>query len=297
MNSENELPEDEEKFSDDPEEQMRLQNDFLKMKMMAENGAIFGGNSDELPPGIENEFLKNVMAFEAANSDPDAKPKTVREILGNPVFGEEQHLDDEKFEEECARLNQLLEDNSLAVGFIAPRPDRFKYNFITKELFDAEVFFAPVKGMTTNFTYEEFHPDHEMEIRDLTDQLLNDFVGKKLDVDTYYIANEFIVPDGKILPKEELMKRFHLMYEADIETDESFFNIEDIQFELKEMDEGHSGMGFSEGEIKYDLIFQNGERKEIHGPFKIYFGRQWDCWNIFFFYLAGFNMHRRKPGD
>ncbi|HEY5368676.1 MAG TPA: hypothetical protein VIJ75_06765 [Hanamia sp.] len=62
MNEENNLPE-EEKFSDDPEENLRLQNDFLEMKMMAESGAWFGGEGG-LPPEIENQFLKNVMEFE-----------------------------------------------------------------------------------------------------------------------------------------------------------------------------------------------------------------------------------------
>ena len=58
----NELPE-EEKFSDDPEENLRMQNDFLKMKMMAESGAFFGGEGG-LPADIENQFLKNIMEFE-----------------------------------------------------------------------------------------------------------------------------------------------------------------------------------------------------------------------------------------
>lgn len=31
----------EEKFSDDPGENLRMQNDFLKMKMMAESGSLF----------------------------------------------------------------------------------------------------------------------------------------------------------------------------------------------------------------------------------------------------------------
>ena len=64
MEQQPELPE-EEKFSDDPEENLRLQNDFLKMKMMAESGAWFGGEEKVgLPPDIENQFLKNVMEFE-----------------------------------------------------------------------------------------------------------------------------------------------------------------------------------------------------------------------------------------
>ena len=35
------------------------------MKMMLESGAKFGSMSEEgLPPEIENQFLKNIMAFE-----------------------------------------------------------------------------------------------------------------------------------------------------------------------------------------------------------------------------------------
>lgn len=56
MNEENNFPE-EEKFSYDPEENLCMQNDFLKMKMMAESGAWFGGEGG-LPPDIENQFLK-----------------------------------------------------------------------------------------------------------------------------------------------------------------------------------------------------------------------------------------------
>ena len=66
MSNQNESPEDE-KFSDDPEENLRMQNDYLKMKMMAESGAIIGGRGD-LPADIENEFLKNILEFEKLNS-------------------------------------------------------------------------------------------------------------------------------------------------------------------------------------------------------------------------------------
>ena len=50
------------------EENLRTENEFLKMKLMLEHGGQFGeldedGNTD-LPPEIENEFLNSVMAFE-----------------------------------------------------------------------------------------------------------------------------------------------------------------------------------------------------------------------------------------
>jgi hypothetical protein len=54
--------------------------------------------------------------------------------------------------------------------------DRFKYNFIIKEMFEHESAFMPVNGMITGFLYEEFHPDHELEITELTNRFLNDLV-------------------------------------------------------------------------------------------------------------------------
>jgi hypothetical protein len=49
-----------ENFSDDPEQNLRIENEILKLKMQAERGALFGGNRENLPPEIEAEFLKNV---------------------------------------------------------------------------------------------------------------------------------------------------------------------------------------------------------------------------------------------
>ena len=70
-------------LSDDPEENLRVENELLRLKMQAE----LGGNSYTSPgldPQIENEFLKNVMAFE--NSHANSQPATVFDILGKPYF-------------------------------------------------------------------------------------------------------------------------------------------------------------------------------------------------------------------
>ncbi|MEP6948007.1 MAG: hypothetical protein ABI863_01970 [Ginsengibacter sp.] len=285
----NELPE-EEKFSDDPEENLRMQNNFLKMKMMAESGALFGGEGG-LPADIENQFLKNVMEFEKANAD--AKPTTIFEVLGKPDFEDETNLGEEKFKKQFSRLQKLLRKYDMNVDFGRERDNRFKYNFITKELFEHQTAFMPVKGMSTYFSYEEFHPDHELEMTGKTSQFLNDFFERNLDADTYYINNELIEPDGNILPKEQLIKRFQSLYEVAREFENTSFNIENIQFELKD-GENETSMGFSEGSVNYDMIFEDGNRQKIRGPFKIYFARKWDVWGICFFYLAGYNLHPPK---
>ncbi len=285
---------DEEKFSERPEENLRMQNNFLKMKMMAESGAVFGG-STKLPADIENQFLKNVLEFEKANADE--KSRSIYEILGKPNFEDEKKLNEEKFKTEFARLERLLKNNNINVEFNRQRDGRFKYNFITKELFEHKTSFVPVKGMSTYFLYEEFHPDHELEIKDLTHLFLNDFIERKLDENIHYINNQFLEPGGNIVSLEELIKRFQSLYEAVPYFENTSFTIEKIDFELKESEGQITGMGFSEGVINYDLIFRDGRRNEIHGPFKIYFSREWDCWSICFFYLAGFNLQRKKNDE
>ncbi|MDQ6889643.1 MAG: hypothetical protein M3Z56_05155 [Bacteroidota bacterium] len=288
MKQQPEQPEDE-KFSDNPEENLRLENDFLKMKMMAESGALFGGEGD-LPADIENQFLKNIIEFEQANSN--SNPQKIYELIGKPEFADEENLSESEFIMEFERLQNLLKNNSIHVDFIKERDDRFKYKFITTELFDHESIFIPVQEMTVNFIYEEFHPDHEQEIKDTTDRFFNDFFNRELSIDTAYLNNEHILPDGKVISKQQVINKFQSMYEAVPGFENTSFIIDDAQFELKENESRISGMGFSEGTVTYDLLFEDGDRKKVHGPFKIYFSREWERWGICFFYLAGFNMHK-----
>lgn len=295
MNDDPKLP-GEEKFSENSEENIRIENEFLQMKLSAETGAIFGGNANELPPEIMNEWLKNVAAFE--KNYAEGKEQTVGEILGNPEFKDESLIDEEEFGNEYERLMEVLSDHGIDVGFSRDRDDRFKYRFITGELFDHSTTLAPVPGMVTCFSYEEFHPDHELEIEGKTKEFLNAFFERNIsEVGSHLLAEEHILPEGRAIPREDLYKMFDAMYEAIPEFGNCSFQIEKIDFELKDDGGEVSGLGFSEGTVCYDLIFKDGKRRRVDGPFKIYFGMQWDWWTIYFFYLSGFNLHPKKDND
>lgn len=56
--------------------------------------------------------------------------------------------------------------------------------------------------MTTNFIYEEFYPDHKNEILEVTDEFLNDFFERNLSIDTHYINDDIIIPDGNVISKQ-----------------------------------------------------------------------------------------------
>jgi hypothetical protein len=71
------------------EENLRTENEFLKLKLMLEHGGQFGemeeDSNTELPPEIENQFLNNVLAFEKQFSEH--KVIKVYDKIGRP-----QHL-------------------------------------------------------------------------------------------------------------------------------------------------------------------------------------------------------------
>src|ERR1017187_4045975 len=92
-------------LSDDPEENLRMENELLRLKLKAELGAE-SHSAEDLDPGIENEFLKNVMAFE--QNWANAKPAKVYDLLGKPDFKKVGDLNDEKIEEELEKITDLL---------------------------------------------------------------------------------------------------------------------------------------------------------------------------------------------
>ena len=70
-------------LNDNPEENLRMENEFLQLKLKAELGAKTFISSN-FPPEIENEFLKNVLAFE--NSFSNAPLKKMYELLEKPKY-------------------------------------------------------------------------------------------------------------------------------------------------------------------------------------------------------------------
>ncbi len=106
---------DDEPLSDDPDEQLRLENELLKLKLQAETGADLYELSD-MPPEVENAFLNNILAFERQLDSMQEVP--IFDILGRPAdFPNEQELSDAEIDQQLDRLNDLMRDKGLEVGF------------------------------------------------------------------------------------------------------------------------------------------------------------------------------------
>ncbi len=76
------------------------------------------------------------MVFEKANVD--SKSTMIFDWLGKPFFEDDKKLNDKKFEKDFSSLQKGLKIHGINVEFTPQRNGRFKYHFITKELFDHE---------------------------------------------------------------------------------------------------------------------------------------------------------------
>jgi hypothetical protein len=144
------------------EEKLKVENEFLKMKLMLEQGAVFGGSESKdvtLPPEIENQFLNNVMAFE--KQFEEHKTIKVFDKIGRPQhFKPVAKISDGEIAEAWTKLSDHLNDHGIDLDVCSPNISvRELYRFATEELFEQEMDDIGMPGWTTNFIYDEFHPD------------------------------------------------------------------------------------------------------------------------------------------
>src|SRR5690349_7475369 len=142
-------------------EQLRNENDFLKMKLMLERGATFGTGDDEneIPPEIENKFLSNIIDFE--KQFDEGRRITVYEKLGKPEkFKPVKDIPSAQFGKAWKDLSVYLEKNGIGLDACSPNvTDQELYRFVIEELFNHEIDDINIPGMMTCFIYDEFHPD------------------------------------------------------------------------------------------------------------------------------------------
>ncbi len=133
-----------------------MQNDFLKMKIAAQLGGDFGA-MEELPPEIENQFLKNILQFEDHKANKQAEMKYVRKLIGNPQFAPLSSLPDEATADALKNVFEHYHKHGYNVDFIANYPDWLKKEFMTEELPEHETDTnSMMPGMSCDYIYEAF---------------------------------------------------------------------------------------------------------------------------------------------
>jgi len=278
--------EQEEKFSDDPEENLRIENELMKIKLKAQYGDAFQMDSSaELPAEVENQFLKNILAFEESYNKGDFV--TVYDRIGKPDYKSAEEMDESELKEAVQALLELLQQHQISLDFTdGPYDDATVYQFITEELFSQEVEKDPVDGMIMGYIYEEFHPNHKAAIGRCTHQFLKEWFARSFVDNEFILSQDITTTAGIQMPRAELLEKLRLFFDAFKNFSNDGYTIEDSSFELQS--ENDRGFGFAEGVLKYDAEIDNNEMIHFEGPYKLYLQMEYNEWSVFYFVMPGF---------
>jgi hypothetical protein len=268
-------------------DKLSIENEIMKIKLQMQFGDDFMMKTNgSLPPEIENQFLKQIMAFEA-NHDEDVEEVTVFERIGSPDFKKIEDLKPTEVSKELIRLNEVMESKGITLNICdGPYEDAIIYKFITEELFLENVEKEIVENSMCNFIYEEFYLNDKAEITKKTVEFMTHWFAREFTEYSYELADPMITAEGKVMPLPEVFKKMSLFFEAFEDFKNHKFMIGEVSFELHG-EEG--GMGHAEGMVKYDAILDNGEIIHFEGGYKLYMQRQGNWWDIFYFVMPGFN--------
>lgn len=134
----------------------------LKREELEEKYDMKFSNMGDLPPEIESEWLKSIENFEKQHQN--AEKITVWDFIGKPEYKTTEELLTEEIPDELQHLFQILNENQISLNTLCEVDKKELYRFITEELFKYEMDNVRIDGMTSYFTYEEFHPNAKLDI-------------------------------------------------------------------------------------------------------------------------------------
>ncbi len=259
------------------DERLKAENEFLKMKMMLEQGAFFGGSDNHaaLPPQIENQFLRNIMEFETQMANPTYIK--VFDKIGRPShFKPVDEILAWEMQKEWETLMEYLDGYGIHLSACSPNVTTEElYRFTIEELFDYEMEDINIPFYTTEFIYDEFHPDPVYENTRLAVQDCISLLLEKAPLKWayYFRENQLRLNQHFPLTTEELKKLVSLYKEA-----YDSINIDDISAQNCEITNNHcvvTGSYLMEAINGFEKQVFSGnwkvsfEKEEVHGDWLI----------------------------
>jgi hypothetical protein len=182
----------------------RILNEKKKEDLRKRYGMQLEGHTEDLSPQDESEWLDYITEFE--RQFENAAEITVRERIGNPAIRPVSDISDAELEAELDRLLELLYEHNIVVDFINEVDDREVYRFIIEELLDEMMDDIRIPEMYSHFTYEDFHPNDEEDVKQWAEEFLNAFFEYDDEMLTLALAKEGLKDlQGRAISLEEFI--------------------------------------------------------------------------------------------
>ena len=262
-----------------PEEELRADNEIQALSLELTYGARTH-ISDDAPPELINEWLKNVAAYEAQYQD--TPPISVYERIGRPAFATPDLLEAATLPGEIERLHKILE----AHGLVALQPDYVDdehfYRFMVTELFAQEVPNLALPGMMTVIDYEEFHPNHPEIIRERASEFLLDLLNLERPYEGFWLS-ENLRNETDSITKEDALRTIE-QFRA------GYREIKPIGFAPQEVINGEHGTHLMFGICWEGQPASGGERERHEGLGVIQLGYEEKEWLVQGVQMPGFQF-------
>ncbi len=273
-----------------PGDNIKIDNQ-IKRLLLESQGGTFHQGTEEIPPEIEQQWLNNIIQFEEQYAKSKQIP--VYEFLGKPAFRNADEIPDEEIEKEFDGLIQMMESRGISFNALTTYEDqnRLFYKFITEVLFNelTDDFILP--GGFKCYTYEEFVPNHDYDIRyranDLIDYLFKDERPLEKRFDEFYIdAKDFIETESDTSYKKKISPTITHFFEAMPVRILNHSEILKIDFELFEYPDPEKsfreieGRGHAQVLIDYTATLESGNSVHFFGEGKMELERYFGWWKI-----------------
>jgi hypothetical protein len=159
------------------EDELRAENEVLKLKLELEHGMKDMGADAYLDANTQYQWLNYIYNFEQLHKN--AKKISVYDAIGRPAFIKANELSVERITQELDRLFSIMHEKGVALDMLAEYEDEVIYRFITEELFAHEMDEVRIEGMVHHFTYEDFHVNHDYDLRQYAEEFMSTLTREK----------------------------------------------------------------------------------------------------------------------
>ena len=254
------------------DQELGTENELMKLKMMAEFGGDFVG-SDDIPPDVENQFLKQIISFHKQHESSGLT--TVYQFIGEPEYNHVNDMSDKEVAKELKRLTNLMDKSGVSLSVLADTPKREIYRFITEELFKHEIENVKVKGWVNQFIYEEFHPNPEYDVRNAVFYCLQSIFNKGTALYDDHYSEEMKDAIGLSMDIEDFKEKIETFWSG-------FQQVKLAQYDFTKVEIDHeNGLAQAMCNVTYKTQAAKGKRfktEEVTAEFYLVRSKFMDSW-------------------
>ena len=238
------------------------------------NHVLLSEPDKELQEEIKQQWFNYIADYEEQHKN--ANYISVREFTGNPSFKPFDEINPSAVKIELDNLFEILSKNNIMLDFCIDYPEEVIYKFITEEFFNHEIMNIRIHGGFTCFSYEEFHPNHDYDLRQYSVDNL-EFLFKVNAIKSHLsfcCVQNICLNNNKIFSRDEFAEFILLFHELHKKAVIIDHNITNVYFDL-DLNIGKLMMDFN-----CSLSFDDGGT--VHKSEKIifYYEMKYDCWEL-----------------